>query len=413
MGHGLENSLNRSIQEQACARVGPGTADVLLLTKAGLEERVNHVPTGEAPRDFFYNFYGLLEQGVDTRILNTSAPYTGQSASKHRLGERLWARMTGISRRHHYLDAIRESWAEAQVAVSFTDQFSLTLGSYFCRHSYRPATIGLFHGLSDLPIHMTALGGRLIDGYIRRALAGLDIVGFFGPADREEACRRYGIDMARTEVVRFGIDTAFWRPAPDGPQPISPDRSSSLLAIGSDPNRDYDTLTHAGLTNDITIVTRLPIEIPREATNIIVRTGSYWGKSMTDVDLRKMLWEADAVVVPLRDVLQPTGYSVTLQAMACGRPVILSDIRGLWTPEYLTDGENCLLIEPGSRSAICNAVARLTADPGLSARLISGGLDTIEKHFTLTNMYGSMNNVVDRARALHADRKQTMSPPVS
>ena len=51
--------------------------------------------------------------------------------------------------------------------------------------------------------------------------------------------------------------------------------------------------------------------------------------------------------MPVKDVPQPSGQSVTLQASSCARPVVLSRTRGLWDPDGLRDGENVLLVPPG------------------------------------------------------------------
>ena len=56
---------------------------------------------------------------------------------------------------------------------------------------------------------------------------------------------------------------------------------------------------------------------------------------------------AAVVVVPVKDVPQPSGQSVTLQASACARPVVLTRTRGLWDPDGLRDGDNVLLVPPG------------------------------------------------------------------
>ena len=385
----------------AADRLGPGPADVLLLTKSGLESRIDSIANGEAPRDFFYNFLGLLEQGVDVRIMNTSERYSGLAGNASHLAERLWARMTGISRRHHYLNTIRESWQDARVIVSFTDHFTLTLGTYFRDRIARPATVGFFHGLSDLPIHVTAAGRKVINGYIRRALEGLDIVGFFGPADMDEARRRFGISEERVALVRFGVDTDFWRPDSGRPSDGNGGKRNQLVSIGSDPNRDYETLIRAGLDCDVRIVTTLPVRVPPENRNITLTRGSFWGASLTDVELRSLYHSADAVVVPLRDVYQPTGYSVTLQAMACGVPVVLSNIKGLWTPDFMRDGENCLLVTPGDPRLLRSAIERLVCDHELSQRLARNGLRTIHAHFMLRHMYESMADAIDRAKAHH------------
>ena len=83
---------------------------------------------------------------------------------------------------------------------------------------------------------------------------------------------------------------------------------------------------------------------------------------MSDDDIRRLYNRARAVIVPLKDVYQPSGYSVTLQAMSCGRPVVLTKTRGLWAPEHFIDGENCLLVPPGDAAALGAAISRLRSD---------------------------------------------------
>lgn len=53
--------------------------------------------------------------------------------------------------------------------------------------------------------------------------------------------------------------------------------------------------------------------------------------------------------------------------LAAGRPIVASDLAAL--REVLRDGDNALLVEPGSAAALAGAVQRLIADPALGARL--------------------------------------------
>ena len=55
--------------------------------------------------------------------------------------------------------------------------------------------------------------------------------------------------------------------------------------------------------------------------------------------------------------------------MACGRPVILSEIRGLWARDALKHGENCLLVPPGDATSLGAAIGLLRSDPTLRARI--------------------------------------------
>lgn len=399
---------------QICREVkrclGSEQAEIFLFTKSGLSERVDMVATGHAPRDFFYNFFDLIEKQVDVCMLNTSVGYQGMRGCVSYLGERLWARLSGISTRRRFLEERRDLWSKAHVLISFTDHFSLTLGDYFRRQHHRPVTVGLFHGLSDFPTWISPFGRLVVDTYIRRCLSGLDVVGFFGAVDMAEAKRRYGLSDDRATVIRFGVDTSFWRPASSGQEPPAPGTRPSIVSVGSDPSRDYETLIKANLPCDVRIITRIPLRIPSAQIGVTVTQGSYWSTDLTDVDLRDLYQRADAVVVPLKDVFQPTGYSVTLQAMACGAPVILSDIKGLWAPELLTDSENCLLVAPGRPDHLRQAVERLQNDADLAARLRVNGRKTVEKHFSLVNMNECLMSVIQRAQKLRSQNASSFSP---
>jgi glycosyltransferase involved in cell wall biosynthesis len=92
--------------------------------------------------------------------------------------------------------------------------------------------------------------------------------------------------------------------------------------------------------------------------------------------------------VPLKDVYQPSGYSVTLQAMACGRPVVLTRNRGLWTPELLRDGDNCLLVPPGDANALGLAIARIRRDREFAVRLGQAARRTALAHYGLDKIGG-------------------------
>ena len=74
---------------------------------------------------------------------------------------------------------------------------------------------------------------------------------------------------------------------------------------------------------------------------------------------------------------EPWGL-VPLEAMARGRPVIATGRGG--SAEYLRDGENCLLFDPGDAGALAAAVERLAADGALRRKLVEGGRRTAPEH---------------------------------
>jgi hypothetical protein len=363
-------------------RIGPDDADIVVFNKGGRDLRYEGLHAGEeVPREFFYGFLDLQQAGYRAAMQSTSGAAAGAIGILADRTERAFASLTGVGVRPLSL-ATQKAWFRgASVAISYTDGFSLTLGLAGRHATGGAALIGGFHGLSDIEFRAPAYGRALAHATIRRALAGLDHAFFFGLADREFAIEHYALARARTSVIPFGIDTDFWRPLDDAPE------EDMVVAVGQDRNRDYDLLVRAPGRHPTRIITRQKLEIPADATHVSTASGDYFtADSMTDADLRRLYNRARAVIVPLKDVRQPSGYSVTLQAMSCGRPVVLSNIKGLWTKTLLRDGVNCLLVPPNDAQALGDAIGRLRADPQLAERLGRVARETVRQHFGLATM---------------------------
>ena len=144
----------------------------------------------------------------------------------------------------------------------------------------------------------------------------------------------------------------------------------------------------------IRIHTELNIEKPINKSNITITKGSYNKSTISDIELRNIYQKALIIVIPLKDVYQPTGYSVTLQAMACGKPVILSNIKGLWAPEILKHKFNCLLVPPSDSKSLEVAIINLLNDKILRDTLSKNARKTALKHFNLENASDSLEKII-------------------
>jgi glycosyltransferase involved in cell wall biosynthesis len=360
-------------------RIGPADAQIVVFNKGGRDFRLDALSRGEeVPREFFYGFFELGQAGLSAAMMSSSGAVPGLAGTLANVIERGVAVATGVGVKPLSMRLYARSLDGVRVAISYTDGFSLSLGLGFPRCRNRPILIGGFHGLSDIEGHAGELARPVARALIRRSLAGLDHAFFFGTADRDVAIDRYGVSVERSSVIPFGVDTDFWRPLPHEPQ------EDFVVAIGQDRNRDYDLLAAAPGRHPIRIVTRRYVNIPPNYDHVQTTVGDFFNSdSMTDRDLRRLYNAATAVIVPLKDVYQPSGYSVTLQAMSCGRPVVLSNIRGLWTKTLLEDGENCLLVPPGDAVALGAAIGRIRSDSKLARRLGRAARETVVAHFGL------------------------------
>jgi glycosyltransferase involved in cell wall biosynthesis len=196
----------------------------------------------------------------------------------------------------------------------------------------------------------------------------------------------------RVHVNPFGVDTRFWIPAErDG-------AGSGVLAIGNDGHRDWETLVRAApaIAAEIRILTKHapPASLP---ANVRWEPADWHRRLLDDAEIRSAFRGAAVVVVPVKDVPQPSGQSVTLQASACARPVVLSRTRGLWDPDGLRNGENVVLVPPGDPDALGEAVARVLADPALGARLGREARTTVETRADIDGYAGRLLEVCARA----------------
>jgi glycosyltransferase involved in cell wall biosynthesis len=217
----------------------------------------------------------------------------------------------------------------------------------------------------------------------------------FGPGELPGMLETYRVPADRIEVNLFGVDKDFWKPAtPAG-------RGDYVLSVGNDALRDYATLLAVALDSarHFIIVTRRPLPEPLPP-NVELLCGSWNDGLVDDNKLRALYNGAAAVVVPLKPGVQPSGQSVTLQAMACGRPVILSNIAGLWDREGLRHEENVLLVPPGDVVALQHAIERLFQDPALCLALGSAGRTYVLDRGDIRQFAARMGSACERAIAV-------------
>jgi glycosyltransferase involved in cell wall biosynthesis len=296
------------------------------------------------------------------------------------MAERLRNRVLNLGFTRARVIALAPELKASDVAISFTDAFSLSLGLYGRLLCPGTRLIGGFCGLTDTLAESKSPFPERTERQIKKAVHSLDHVFFLGEYDRQQAILRYGLPAERTSLFRFGVDTDFWTPDENRCE------EDIIFSAGSDPKRDFATLINASTDTNIHILTRQRLTIPAGKSNIHLVRGSYHAAAISDIELRDMYRKAAIVVVPLRNVNQPTGCSVTLQSMACGKPVVLSRIRGLWDPEVLISGENCVLVPPGDSVALSEAVESLRSDEALRERIGSAARKTALAHFSMERM---------------------------
>jgi len=164
-------------------------------------------------------------------------------------------------------------------------------------------------------------------------------------------CLRELLGGDRAYFVPHGIDTGFFRPAVNG----EPDRRGGFrfICVGHH-LRDFDTLAGAA---------EVLWQRDREIEIVVVahpgRLGALSGlpnvrnlANVSDVDLRTLYQTSNALLLPLQDA---TANNALLEGMACGLPVIGTDLQGI--RDYVSDA--CAVLVPrGDAEALADAAMR-------------------------------------------------------
>ena len=86
--------------------------------------------------------------------------------------------------------------------------------------------------------------------------------------------------------------------------------------------------------------------------------------------------------------------NVVVEYFAAGRPVVATAVGGV--PEIVRQGENGLLVPPGSAGALSEALARLVDDSELRRRMGRNGRALVERELTVDVEVGRTQEVYDR-----------------
>lgn len=328
--------------------------------------RSNAVREGRHPSEFFYGAMELQARGVDVRLFEADAkrPPHWPAAALNFIGPHGPPRLDGCVFESTSLLLGELNTFDCIVATTGAHAFSLAIWDVLGR--LRPPLVGIQCGLLNHPINASR---RFTTARLLRRMESV----LFGSTELEPMCRAYPGIRERLRSSDFGVDTAFWSP---GDEPV---QGEYILAVGNDGQRDYDTFVAAArdLPWPVVLLTRRPLPpLPAHVRRI---EGSF-AQGMSDLDLRDLYRKARCVVVPLKQTYQPSGQSVALQAMACARPLVITETNGLWSRELLRDGETVRLAPVADAPRLAEAIRKACESPRHAVELGRNAREAVLRH---------------------------------
>lgn len=365
---------------------------IVFLYSEGRLRRLESVRSGRSASEFFYGSEQLLRAGYCVSLIELRKDSAG--GFRRQLLD-LASSMGWLPNKTHgwlVLGArqVLHELNQHDVVIATTTGLAFSVALWKAWGLVKPEIVGIHCGILNVqPNRCQRIQVRFL---LRRMWSVV-----LGEAELEPIKRMFGVGDDRIKVNPFGVDTDFWTPDD------SVADEGYLLSVGNDPRRDYELLRRvaARLRRRVIVISRRRIHgaLP---PNFEQRSGSWHEEILTDEELRDMYRKAALVVIPLKDTLQPSGQSACLQAMACGKAVVLTSTRGLWSRTLITDGENIALVPPGDEEALKNRIEALLHDPDRGRSLGRRARATVVAHFAIQSfaqgMLGMCRTAVEHRR---------------
>lgn len=250
------------------------------------------------------------------------------------------------------------------------ENVALPLALLFKSVAQRPRHVTIAHRLS-------AKKKRLFYQWLK-VHEQMDTIFLYASTQVEFARKELGISRARIRLINFHVDHRFYRS-----QGTTRVREDQICAAGLE-WRDYPTLIDA-VTDETDLTVKLAAASP-------------WSRGVNETDARELPAHIDArrydyhalrdlyaestlVVVPLYDNDFQAGITTILEAMAMGKPVVVTRTGG--QRDVIDDGHTGVYVAPGGVAEWKHTIRRLRKDPVLRARLGQRARRWVEENATL------------------------------
>jgi len=227
--------------------------------------------------------------------------------------------------------------------------------------------------------------GQLRTSVRRFAARSIHTIVCSSSAERARYAEELRIPLERIRFIPFHVNEA--------PCHLQTSEQDYILSAGRS-GRDYAVLLDAArrLAVSVVIVSDRPsldgLEIP---ANVRV---------LYDVEYRvylDLLASCRVVVVPLQDRRRSSGQVAILDAMGCGKPVLVSRTPG--SIDYIDHGVTGILVPPRNAEALAAAIVTVLSDPEAARRMGQRAREVVCAHHRLEDYVHNVLRIADEGMA--------------
>ena len=217
---------------------------------------------------------------------------------------------------------------------------------------------------------------------------------FLGKPELEEARRAFPKYQKKFSFIPFSTDTDFWNPKDS----YNFENRKGILFVGNDSFRDYKFVQELAKNMpefEFTFVSSQIEEDSVKADNINLISGKWNKNILSDFELKDLYEGARITILPLRETIQPSGQSVTLQSMALGTPVLITKTSGFWEEDNYRNNENIVFIDENNLNIWIKEIADIYNNVERLKKISTLGTQTIVKNYKIETFTKKMLKIVN------------------
>ncbi len=216
--------------------------------------------------------------------------------------------------------------------------------------------------------------------YEKIAFRRADLITVCRESFKDHIVEKYGVDPEKIVTVKYGLDIIKYNPNWDLSK-----KEKMVLYIGRGTvAKGFDTLVQAADKIEGKIVA-IATRIPSFCQRIIEKRENFIVKSnISENEVIDLLQKASVFVMPSLSEGSPL---VTLEAMACGLPVVCTT-EG--SGDYIRDGQNGYIIPFRDKEALANRVNFLLSHPNKALEFGRRNRKLVEEEYTLAIIAGKI-----------------------
>lgn len=344
--------------------------------------------SGKAPSTDFYGQKELLKLGIHAHYFDWA--YERWNILHWILFpfEELFISFTGIGFKLDQALLLLSELRKTDLIISTSDSSGLGIALLRRLRVIQTPHIYTSIGLSGL---YKTKKSNLMFSMCKLILQAPDKILCYSPVEKDTFEKEFSISSNKIIFFPPGTDTNFFIPS-------TKKSENYVLAVGRDSGRDYNLLISVAK------------ELPKVNFHIICSPQNLLGmkipsnvKVEIDIDyetLRHRYQNSMMVVIPTQETERASGQLVMLGAMACGKPVIISRVKGLTGVYDLKSDSNCILVPPGSPDELKKAIENLSENQKMCEKIGKNGRKLIKSQYS-ESKYGRLllrlvNDIVNK-----------------